>query len=383
MAFIIDGHQDLAYNGLSFNRNLVLSAAQTREEERNSLTPQRNGHTLLGWPDYQRGQVALIFGTLFLSPLRYRSGSWETQIYGDPNQAYDLYERQVSFYQRLCGDHPDLFRLVLNRQDLQEVLRPWRDQPAYLPLPRKPEDPETGEEDPHKTITHPVGIVILFEGAEGIRAPEDMQHWWERGVRIAGPVWAGTRFCGGTYEPGGFTSEGFALLEIMGELGYTLDISHMTEASALQALERYVGPVIASHANARALLKGSENERHLTDQAIHQLIERDGVIGVIPFNHFLLPGWKTTDDRSLVTLRTLAAHIDHICQIAGDDLHVGLGSDFDGGFGWPSVPYEIDTIADLQKLGQVLADYGYSESSCANILGENWNRCLERSLPGS
>ena len=220
-----------------------------------------------------------------------------------------------------------------------------------------------------------------MEGVEGIRAPEEMEEWWELGVRLAGPVWAGTRFCGGTYEPGGFTNEGYALLEVMAELGYTLDISHMTETAALQALDRYEGPVIASHANARALIKGVQGERQLTDLTIRRLIERDGVMGVLPFNRFLRPDWKDTDDRQLVTLRTLAAHIDHICQLAGDALHTGLGTDFDGGFGWPAVPYEINTIADLQKLAPVLAEYGYSDESIANILGGNWRRHLERTLP--
>jgi len=107
------------------------------------------------------------------------------------------------------------------------------------------------------------------------------------------------------------------------------------------------------------------------------------VMGVLPYNRFLRPDWLNSDDRQLVTLRTLAAHIDHICQLAGNALHAGLGTDFDGGFGWPAVPYEIDTIADLQKLAPVLAEYGYSDESIGNILGNNWRRHLERNLPES
>ena len=83
-----------------------------------------------------------------------------------------------------------------------------------------------------------------------------------------------------------------------------------------------------SHANARALLKGVEGERHLTDLTIRRLIERDGVMGVLPFNRFLRPDWSNTDDRQLVTLRTLAAHIDHICQLAGDALPCRAGNRF-------------------------------------------------------
>lgn len=377
MPYIIDAHQDLAYNALSFGRNYLQPAVETRQQEMDTPTPQRTGHTLLGWPDYQRGQVAIIFSTLFLTPRRYQAGSWETQAFASSGEAVKLYEDQIIYYRRLCDDHPDQFRIISQKKDLRDVLDPWEKQPAELPAAEQEETP------PQAPITHPVGLVLLMEGAEGITSPEEMEMWWERGVRIVGPVWAGTRFCGGMYEPGEFTREGLALLEIMADLGFTLDISHMNEVSALQALDRYSGPVIASHANCRALLKGVDNERHFSDLVIRRLIERDGVMGVVPFNRFLYPGWTNSDDRQLVTLRHVAAHLDHICQLAGDAQHAGLGTDFDGGFGWPAVPFEINTIADLQKLAPVLAEYGYTEESTANIFAKNWQRCLERNLPES
>lgn len=379
---IIDAHQDIAYNALTFGRDYLRSAVETRQIEHGTPTITRTGHTLLGWPEYQRGQVAVIFSTLFLAPKRYQAGAWDTQVFADTAEARRLYENQLNFYRRLCDDHPDHFRLIQNREDLRQVLAPWDAAPAYLPPPsgEQPADEEAGSAP---TVTHPVGLVLLMEGAEGLRAPEELEEWYEMGVRLVGPVWAGTRFCGGMYEPGGFTAEGWALLEVMAELGYTLDISHMTEESALQALDRYEGPVIASHANARALIKGIEGERHLTDRTIRRLVERDGIMGVVPFNAFLRAGWRSGDDRQLVTLRSLAAHIDHICQIAGDSRHAGIGTDFDGGYGWPAVPYEINTIADLQKLVQVLAEYGYEEDSIADIMGNNWRRHLERNLPAS
>lgn len=377
MAYIIDAHEDIAYNALTFGRNYLLAAEETRQIEQDGLTPQRNGHTLLGWPNYQRGQVAVIFSTLFLAPRRYQSADWETQVFGDAAEARTLSEKQLNYYRRLVDEHPDQFRLVRNRRDLQQVLEPWIQTPAHLPRAAK----EGEEPDPQPEVTHPVGLVLLMEGAEGIRAPEEMEEWWEMGVRIAGPVWAGTRFCGGSNEPGEFTREGLALLEVMAGLGYTLDISHMTEASALQALDRYEGPIVATHANAKALIRDVRGDRHLSDLVIRRLIERDGVMGVLPFNRFLRVDWKNSDDRQQITLHTLADHIDHVCQIAGDARHVGIGTDFDGGFGWPAVPFEINTIADMQKLSAILIELGYSEQSASNILGENWRRHLERSLP--
>jgi len=77
----------------------------------------------------------------------------------------------------------------------------------------------------------------------------------------------------------------------------------------------------------------------------------------------------------------LAAHIDHVCQLAGNARHVALGTDFDGGFGYPAVPLELNTIADLQKIGPLLRDKGYQEDDIQAILHDNWLRILERTLP--
>lgn len=378
--YLIDAHQDIAYNALTFGRDYLRSAADTRQQERDTLTPQRTGQCLMGWPDYQRGRVAVIFTTLFLSPRKYAGGgpvdTWETQIYTNPQQARQGWETQWNYYRRLCDEHPDQFRLIFDQKDLREVLLPWE---TSEPIPPTVETADAAA----TSATHPIGLVLSMEGVEGLGAPEELEEWWQRGVRMVGPVWAGTRFCGGTFEPGGFTSEGYALLEVMAGLNMPLDISHMTERSALQALDTYPGAVFASHANARALIKNVQGERHLTDPVIHQLVDRGGVMGVLPYNRFLVPDWRDQDDRQFVTLRTLAAHIDHICQIAGDARHAGIGTDFDGGFGWPAVPYEIDTIADLPKLGMVLADYGYTEESIGDIFGNNWRRHLERTLPSA
>jgi len=365
MPWIIDSHEDLAFNILALGRDYLRSAHESRRIEQDTNIPEMaGGHTLIGWPEYQLGQVALVFGTLFIVAERYRQKGDESQVYHNEQDARRLYQQQIEEYLRLAEYHPDQFRLVRNQADLKAVLSAWEEAPAEYP-----------------TKTHPVGLVISMEGAEGLGDPGPLEEYWEMGLRLVGPVWGGGQLCGGTKEPGGFTKEGRALLSRMAELGYTLDISHMNDQSALEALDLYPEAVIASHANARALLKDISGERHLTDQVIRRLIERDGVMGVIPFNAFLYPGWKPSDDRALVTLDTLAAHIDHICQLAGDAHHAALGTDFDGGFGWPSVPLEINTIADLQKLEPLLTRRGYRPEETADILGGNWRRLLERTLP--
>ncbi|MEJ2707508.1 MAG: membrane dipeptidase [Anaerolineales bacterium] len=359
---LVDSHEDLAWNMATFGRNYLNSIEETRQRERNTIIPEVNGDTLLGWPEYQRGRVAIVFGTLFAAPMRTQEGDWDTQCYLESEQAFQLYSRQLDLYQRLVEDHADKFSLIQTRGDLQAVIEAWQQEQAS----------EEGR---------PVGIVVLMEGAEGVRAPSELEEWWQRGVRIIGPAWRGTRFCGGTREPGPLTKEGFALLEAMASLGFGLDISHMDEAAVLQALDSYPEQILASHANAKALLKGTESNRHLSDRVIQGLLEREAVIGVVPLNSFLKAGWLRGDPRQGIDLQDLVAHIDYICQMAGDARHVGLGSDFDGGFGLQSTPLGIDTIADLQKLVPLLAEKGYDEVDIAAVMGQNWIEMLRRILP--
>jgi membrane dipeptidase len=127
----------------------------------------------------------------------------------------------------------------------------------------------------------------------------------------------------------------------------------------------------------------SNSNRHFSDRVIEGIIQRDGVVGVVPFNGYLKVGWnlKKNSRREEVPLDVVVSHIDHICQLAGDSLHAGIGSDFDGGFGVQHVPPEIDTIADLQNLAAPLRARGYTEMDTANILGGNWITRLRRDLP--
>jgi membrane dipeptidase len=357
---IVDAHQDLAWNMLTFERDYTRSAAETRRLERGTEIPNHNGDTLLGWPDYQRGRVAVIFATMFAAPIRRRLGTWDVNCYANPDEAHQRYSEQLDAYHRLLEQHSDKFRLLLTRADLEEVLTHWQ-----------------SEQDG----AHPVGLTVLMEGGEAVREMGELEMWWQRGVRIIGPAWAGTRFCGGTREPGALTKEGFALLEGMAGLGFILDISHMDQSAVLQALDTYSGTLVASHSNAAAALKNNSSNRHLSDRVIQGLIERDGVIGIVPFNGFLDSDWRPSDSRQGVTLHHVITQIDHICQIAGDSRHVGLGSDFDGGFGLQMVPDEIDTIADLSKLSPLLREKGYTEADISAIMADNWIRKLENNLP--
>jgi len=384
MPLIVDAHEDLAWNALTFGRDYTRPAHVTRQLEKDTPTPARNGHTLLGLDDYRRGRVAVIFATLYATPFRHRS-AWETQVYADSREAHRLYAAQLDSYRRLADEHDD-FRIIGNQKDLQDVLATWdQPEPATEAAQDSPADdrPANNPTADDRTVEgHRIGLVPLMEGADAIEDPDEADWWMERGLRIVGLAWAGTRYAGGTREPGPLTPEGRQLLSAMADAGLMLDLAHASDASYLEALDRFEGVALVSHANPRALLKGYPRpERMLSDEMIARLAERGGVIGILLQNRFLKAGWRAGDPREAVTLDRAVAMIDHICQVTGSFEHAGLGTDFDGGAGLEGAPAEVDTIADLQKLGPALRTRGYTEAAITAILGGNWLRLLQRGLP--
>lgn len=366
MYLIIDSHEDLAWNMVNLDRDYTQSANDIRRSEENTPIPAFNGNTLLGWPQYQEGNVAIVFGTLFCGPRRLDGGKYNVRVYDTPQEAHVCYRENLDAYLRLTDEHPDKFRLILSQTDLASHWEQWQ---ASIKSP--------------EGTSPPVGIVILMEGAESVREPAEVEQWFEWGVRLIGPAWAGNRYCGGTHEPGPITKAGFALLDNMADLGMVLDISHMDHESARQALDTYAGQVIASHSNAEALIRDIPINRHLQEATIHQLIERDGVMGIVPLNAFLDWDWRDYGSRDQMSLDYVIAQIDHVCQLAGNTRHVALGTDFDGGYGVESVPHEIDTIADLPKLAPQLVKKGYNQEDIARIFSGNWLRILQHNLPTS
>ncbi len=366
MNLIIDSHEDIAWNIINLNRDYTLSAYDIREAEKDTPIPSFNGNTLLGWPQYQQANVFIIFGTLFCGPRRLDKGKYPVQNYETPSEARRCYRKNLDAYLRLIDKNPDKFQLILNQTDLSKHVANW----------------QTHRENPMEPPP-PIGIVVLMEGAEGITEPAQVEEWYEWGVRIIGPAWAGNRYCGGTREPGPITNLGYELLENMADLNLILDISHMDHKSARQALDFYPGQVIASHSNAESLIKDIPINRHLHDKTIQQLIERNGVMGIVPLNSFLDWGWRHHRERKALSLDHIVAQIDHVCQMAGNTYNVGIGTDFDGGFGVESVPPEIDTIADLPKLTPKLIEKGYNKNDIDRIFSGNWLRIIRDNLPTS
>ena len=313
------------------------------------------GIATLGLPDWIAGRVAVIFATIFVEPARSKFSSFSTK-YTTVEEAHASGQQQLEVYRRLTSAGGP-FRLVRQASDLDAVLATWEGE---------------GERD--------IGLVLLMENADAIRTPDELDEWYDAGLRLVGPAWMASRYCGGTFEPGPLTAAGRTLLDRMAARHMVLDTSHMAEESFFEALDRYSGTIIASHSNPRVFVEG---DRHLTDDMIRALVARDGVIGHLPFNAFLVPGWRRSEGarKDAADLGTVVRAIDHICNLAGSARHVGFGSDLDGGFGAESTPVGIDTVADLQQVASALADRGYRPDEIDAITHQNWLRVLRQSLP--
>lgn len=354
---IVDAHEDIAYNALCFGRDYRKSALETRRLENGTDIPQKAGIATLGLPDSMLGRVAVVFSTLFVAPHNGKEDPWDKLSYKNVSEAYKMAMAQMDYYQRLADNHEKV-QLIRTVAELDSVLATWE---KDKPLTERKQ-----------------GLVLLMENGDPITEPRQFEEWYERGVRIVGPAWQGTRYTGGTGQPGPLTKLGRELLEVMNSFNAILDLSHMAEEAFLEAVDLYQGVIIASHSNPRSF---RNSDRHLSDTMIHRLAERDGVMGIVFFNRFLSDKWSSGDRKSDIKLSVVLDAIDYVCQLTGDATHVGIGTDFDGGFGRESIPAELDTVMDLLIIGDALRERGYSEADTEAILGGNMLRKLREALP--
>jgi membrane dipeptidase len=342
---IVDGHEDIAFSAVMLHRDFMQDIATLRSVDK---AKEKEGSPTVCLPELVKGNIRIIFATIWVAPCGHESTD-TSLCYKTAEEAHAQAMAELQYYKKL--ETEGYITIIRNREQLEE----------------------------HLESSSRVGFVLLMEGADPIRVPAEAKEWYHAGIRIVGPAWRRTRYASGTGEPGPLSPEGRELLKEMESLGIILDTSHLAEQSFFEALDLFHGTVIASHANSRTYVP---TDRQLSNEMIKAIVARNGVIGTVLYNNFLDATWvERGKKRSEVTLATVIKHIVHVCDLAGDRLHAGIGSDFDGGFGVEAIPAEMDTIADLLKLGPVLQNNGFSENDASNVLGGNWIDLLRRSLP--
>ena len=225
----------------------------------------------------------------------------------------------------------------------------------------------------------PVGFILSLEGADSIVTPAYLERAYRDGLRAVGPGHYGPgTYAQGTDARGGLGPRGRELLTEMERLGIILDATHLCDESFAESMDHFRGPVWASHSNCRALVP---HNRQFSDEQLKLLIERGAVIGAVLDAWMMIPGWvrgQTTPVNSGLKLDRLVDHIDHICQLAGNALHCGVGSDLDGAFGTEQTAADLNTIADLARLPSLLAARGYSAGDVEGIMSGNFLRFLRQ-----
>ncbi|MBV7329067.1 membrane dipeptidase [Chloroflexi bacterium TSY] len=352
---IVDAHLDLSMNALQGNRDLLQSVNTIRTQE-GRMKGKGKGQGTVAFPEMREGRLALSIVTLIARS----TGQPTPHIdYGSTAQAYGIAHGQLAYYRALEGQKH--IRIIADRASLNAHIGEWEQWDQT--------HPELTQNTP------PLGFVLSMEGADPILEPEQLELWWEAGLRLLGPTHYGLgRYAGGTGVETGLTELGPQLLKEMARLGILLDLTHLSDKSFWQALEHYDGSVLASHNNCRSLVP---HQRQFNDHQIREIIKRNGVIGAAFDAWMLQPGWivdQTTNEN--VTLANVVDHIDHVCQLAGNSDHAAIGTDLDGGFGREQSPSDLNTIADLQKLTGLLSDRGYGVEDIKQIMHGNWVRLL-------
>ncbi len=348
---LFDAHLDLAYNAVEWNRNLELSIAEIRSSE-SAMTELGRGTGTVSLPEMRRGQLGLCLATMFarlrqMAPAPYGCATAEAcYAVGSGHQAY---------YRAM--ERRGLMRSITTRGALMDHVASWNANPQQAPL----------------------GYLLSMECADMVLDPDHIFEWYDRGLRAIGLTHYGVnRYGGGTNADVGLKPEAKTLLRNIEQLKLPLDLTHLSDPAFDDAVNWFGGRILASHQNAR---KFANWQRQFTDAQIQVVIDRDGVLGMSLDAIMLQDGFVRGAAKPTVTLERVADNIDHICQLAGNARNVGIGSDLDGGYGTEQTPADLNTIADLQKLPDILARRGYATADIQGLMHGNWIRFFNETLP--
>jgi membrane dipeptidase len=360
----MDAHLDLAMNALEWNRDLRLPAQAIRDRERGLTDKPDRGKGTVSLPELRRGGVGLVVATQIA---RYVAEDNPLPGWHSPAQAWAQTQGQLAWYKTM----EELGEMIMI-SDLTKLDR-------HLGLWNMKEDGGKPAAGSPGAGPKPIGYILSLEGADSMIQPSWLERAYANGLRAVGPAHYGPgRYANGTDSEGGLSETGKELLREMDKLGLILDATHLCDDAFWEALELFQGPVWASHNNCRSLV---DHNRQFSDDMIRALIARGAVIGGALDAWMLVPGWirgRSTPEGMHCDLQKLVDHMDHICQIAGNANHIGIGSDLDGAFGREQSPYDLDTIADLSNLPELLAGRGYRQTEIEAVLSGNWLRFLHK-----
>lgn len=350
--FVFDAHLDLSMNALEWNRDLRQPVDQIRQREKGLTDKPDRGRNTVSFPALRKGNVGIVVATQIA---RYVAPDNDLPGWHSPEQAWAQTQGQLAWYRAM--EEAGELTAITDLSSLEAQVRHWND----------------GQHSSSK----PIGYILSLEGADSMVTIGHLERAYNYGLRAIGPAHYGPgRYANGTGSSGEMGPAGIELLREMDRLGLILDATHLCDEAFFQALDHFHGSVWASHSNCRAIVN---DQRQFSDDQLRLLIDRGAVIGAAMDAWMIVPDWKrgVSDPVAMACdLDKVIDHIDHICQLAGNCHHVGIGTDLDGGFGTEQGPHDLDTIADLQKVPNLLSKRGYTPENVAMIMHGNWLRFL-------
>jgi membrane dipeptidase len=233
------------------------------------------------------------------------------------------------------------------------------------------------------------GVILNFQNTTHFGDDlAKLVEFYELGIRIIQLTYNSSNLVGdGCMEasPRGLTPFGREVVETMNDLGVLVDVSHCSQATAMDAVEVSEKPIAITHGFAKAV---HPHDRGASDDLIRTVGER-GYVGIVCVPFFL-------SDEPEVTLGHLIRHIEHVGQMIGLD-HVGIGTDWS-----PEFPTQLvrllndevarlgfrdehrvdfgakitglDAWADWPDITRALLDHGFSDAEVRGLIGSNFLR---------
>ncbi|HWN94572.1 MAG TPA: membrane dipeptidase [Methylomirabilota bacterium] len=371
---ILDAHLDLSMNALEWNRDFTRPISEIREREQRMTDKPDRGRGTVCFPEMRRGGIGICVATQIA---RYVKHGNPLPGWHSPEQAWAQTQGQLAWY-RAMEERGEMVQ-IRTRGELQKHIDVWNGAPVSDPAQTHASSKHAGSET---GAPLPIGYILSLEGADSILSFQHLERSYEQGLRALGPAHYGPGlYAQGTDAVGKFPPRGRELLREMDRLGMILDVTHLTDEEFWEALDLYQGPLWASHSDCRAL---APHQRQFNDEQIKALAQRGAVIGAALDAWMMVPNWirqQTTPQAVGLKLEKLIEHIDHVCQVAGNANHSGIGSDLDGGFGREQTPMDLETIADLARVPDMLRARGYREEDVRAIAHGNFLNFLTKALP--
>jgi membrane dipeptidase len=331
-SIIVDTHNDTV---LHLIKEPPFITSRTNPPEPRRTLGERSEHGQIDIPRIKEGSVDCLLFAMYVSP-QYTSRLRRLI------QMLDTFQLELEKY-------PDQIRLATSYSEIMKTIKQEK-----------------------------IAAVITIEGGEPLeKRIETLRTIYRLGARSLTLTHFPRNALGdgsGSDSGSHLTDFGKQVVEEMNQLGMIVDISHLNETGFWDVIEQTNSPILATHSNCKALCS---HHRNLKDEQIKALAEKGGVLNLSFCAGFIKDGIGFGNPETIkkVTIEDWLDHLDHAVKLVSTN-HVGIGSDLDGGCGFPG----LDDVTKFPSLTEGMISRGYSNEDIRKILGSNNMRVFKKVL---